>query len=304
MANVKPVLKWVGGKTQLLDTILPLFPTQLKNYHEPFLGGGSVLLGLLSKQKAGTIKITGTISASDVNANLIGLYINLQQKPEQLIAELKTLTTEFSSLTGTTVNRKPKTLAEAKSSQESYYYWTRSRFTTMTQEQRRSPLGSALLLFLNKTCFRGVYREGPHGFNVPFGHYKNPGILDEAHLHEVSQLIQGVVFSTASFAESLANVQPGDFVYLDPPYAPEAETSFVGYVADGFSLEQHQSLFNFCTSLEAKDVKFLMSNADVKLVKDAFPPATYPTKIVEARRAIHSKKPETKTKEVLISNYS
>jgi DNA adenine methylase len=297
---VKPFLKWVGGKSQIIDEVLRLFPKEIKNYHEPFVGGGSVLLALLSHKKAGTIKVKGSVYASDLNQNLIALYKNIQTHPEELVREVKQLTDEFGGIKGTEVNRKASNLEEAKTSQESYYYWIRSQFNTQTD--KTTPLTSAMMLFLNKTCFRGVYREGPHGFNVPFGNYKNPGILDEEHIHGVSALIQPVIFTVSPFTESLTKVKKGDFVYLDPPYAPENEKSFVGYTADGFNLEHHKALFTECTNIHKKKAKFLMSNADVSLVKEAFPEPIFDTKIISCRRAIHSKNPESKTNEVLIRN--
>jgi DNA adenine methylase len=299
---VKPFLKWVGGKTQILEDVLAKFPKEMLNYHEPFLGGGSVLLGLLSYKKAGCIKVSGTIYASDLNSNLIGLYKLIQSNPDGLIAEVKKLVEEFNKAKGSAVNRKASTLEEALTSPESYYFWVRSRFNALSKEERMSIAGSAMLLFMNKTCFRGVYREGPNGFNVPFGNYSNPGILDEDHIRSVSDLIKDVIFTVAPFSESLAKAQSGDFVYLDPPYAPETEKSFVGYTADGFDLEHHKQLFKICAELTTKSVKFLISNADVPLVKESFPSPMYTTTIVECRRAINSKKPESKTNEVLIRN--
>ena len=295
----KPFLKWVGGKTQIIDEVLNLFPKEMVNYHEPFLGGGSVLLALLSYKKAGIIKITGQIFASDLNTNLINLYKNIQTNPQGLITEVKTLSNEFAKATGTTVNRKAATLEEALTSPESYYFWIRGRFNSLVGPARGTPAASAMLLFMNKTCFRGVYREGPNGINVPYGNYKNPGILDEAHILSTSELIKDVIFTRASFTESLVRVLPDDFIYLDPPYAPEDTTSFVGYTSDGFNLEAHKTLFNLCGQLQTK---FLMSNASVQLVKDAFPSPKYHTKIISCRRAINSKKPEAKTNEVLIWN--
>jgi DNA adenine methylase len=298
----KPVLKWVGGKTQILDDVLSRFPKTMANYHEPFLGGGSVLFGLLSHVKFGNIRVSGHIYASDLNSNLIGFYKNIQSHPSELIVETKKLVDEFVKITGSEVNRKAVTLEEASTSQESYYFWIRSRFNSLSKEDKISLLGSAMLLFMNKTCFRGVYREGPRGFNVPFGNYKNPSILDEKHIHEVSTLIRDVVFTAAPFADSLARVTAGDFVYLDPPYAPETSTSFVSYTADGFSVDAHKELFKTCAALKDKEVQFLMSNADVSMVKDAFPSPTYTTKVIPCRRAINSKTPEAMTNEVLITN--
>lgn len=303
MSITKPFLKWVGGKTQILEEVLSLFPTQIKNYHEPFLGGGSVLLGLLSSIQSGKVTVSGKIYASDLNSNLIGLYKNIQSHPDSILSEVKKLSDEFHKIKGTDVNRKASTLQEASTSQESYYFWIRSRFNALSKEERTTPVASAMLLFMNKTCFRGVYREGPHGFNVPFGNYKNPSILDEEHIRTVSKLIKDVVFTCCSFPDSLAKVEAGDFAYLDPPYAPETNTSFVSYTSDGFNLENHALLFKLCHEIQSRGGKLLMSNAEVKLVKDAFPSPSYKTKIISCKRAIHSKEPGTKTNEVLIANY-
>jgi len=301
--SMKPVLKWVGGKTQILDTVLALFPKEINTYHEPFVGGGSVLLGLLSQRKVGHITVTGTVYASDLNSTLIGLYKSLQSQPTELLAAVRALSEPFDALKGVVVHRRPTSMEEATTSQESYYYWIRSQFNAMPPEEKQSPRGAAHFLFLNKTCFRGVYREGPHGFNVPFGHYTNPGIVDEVHLRAVSDLIQGVVFTCCGFADALGGrIHAGDFVYLDPPYAPETSKSFVGYTSDGFDEAQHRALFATAAEMRKKDVGMLMSNADVPLVRTAFPSPPFTTKIVSCRRAIHSKEPDARTNEVLITN--
>lgn len=297
---IKPFLKWVGGKTQILEEILSRFPTSMTNYHEPFLGGGSVLLGVLSKQKQGSLTITGTIHASDINATLIGLYQTLQRDPEALIHEMRHMMTAFSQCGTEAVNRKPVTEQEALGNRESYYYWIRAQFNQMSAEAKVSPRGSAAMLFLNKTCFRGVYREGPRGFNVPYGNNKNPGIMDEAHLRAISELIRPVVFHVQPFQTSLASIEPGDFAYLDPPYAPETNTSFVSYTASGFNEESHRALFERCNELRTQHVRWMMSNADVTQVREAFS-LPYHTTVLSCRRAIHSKNPDAKTNEVMIT---
>lgn len=299
---IKPFIKWVGGKTQIIDDVISLFPRTIKNYHEPFLGGGSVLLALLSHKRNGNIQVNGTIYASDLNTNLISLYQNIQTRPNDLILEVGILVEEFSGCIGTEVNRKASTAEEAITSPESYYFWIRGRFNELSDEERTTPIASAMLLFMNKTCFRGLYREGPHGFNVPFGNYKNPTIFDASHIRAVSELIQDVIFSVSSFDESLSRPEAGDFVYLDPPYAPETEKSFVGYTADGFGIDDHTRLFQKCGTMNTNNVKLLMSNADVELVKNAFPSPEYTTQIITCRRAINSKKPGRRTNEVLITN--
>lgn len=298
----KPLLKWVGGKSQILEAVLERLPAEMNNYVEPFVGGGSVLLGVLSYRKAGRLTIRGTIYASDLNPNLIGLYQTIQSNPDALVAEVEQLVaTAGAAAKGSgAVNRAPTTVAEALTSPESHYYWVRSRFNALEGAARQTPAAAAMFLFLNKTCFRGLYREGPRGFNVPYGNYKQPAILDRQHLLEVSALLQGVVFSVRPFEAALAGVGSGDAVYLDPPYAPETETSFVGYTADGFDLESHKRLFAQCAQLRVTGARFVLSNADVKLVREAFPAPPYTVMTVVARRAIHSKKPGATTTEVLI----
>lgn len=300
----KPFLKWVGGKTQIINEIIQHFPIKMNNYHEPFLGGGSVLLALLSNKVKGNITITGKIYASDLNSNLIGLYRNIQSNPVSLIAEVKKLIEEYATceIENQQINRNPKTLEEAQTSPESYYFWIRSKFNSLSKDERQTIPASAMLLFMNKTCFRGVYREGPRGFNVPFGNYKNPSIMDEEHIMRISALFKDVIFTECQFSDAFARVQTGDFIYLDPPYAPENSTSFVSYTSDGFGLNHHNTLFTLCSDLKNKKAKMLMSNADVLLVKTAFPEPLYTTKVINCRRAIHSKEPDSRTNEVLITN--
>lgn len=295
----KPVLKWVGGKTQIPETVLAEFPKEIINYHEPFLGGGSVLLGFLSQVRNGTFTVSGNIYASDLNANLISLYENIRTRPDDVISETQKLVEAFSSITGTAVNRKA-TESEASTSPESFYFWIRSKFNGLRGSARAEPSASAMLLFMNKTCFRGVYREGPNGFNVPFGNYKNPTIFDADHIHRVSDLIKDVIFTTGSYRDTLARVEPGDFVYLDPPYAPESSKSFVSYTANGFGIEEHKALFAMCHDMNDNLIDLVISNADVQLVRDSFP---WHTQVIPCKRSINSKKPGSKTNEVLISNW-
>ena len=300
-AHVKPFLKWVGGKTQIIDQLITIFPREIANYHEPFLGGGSVLFAILSDP---TIRIHSKIIASDANPNLIGLYRNVQSRVDEFIAEVGLLTAEFAECVGTEINRYPATIEEAKTSPESYYYWIRFQFNILARNgDHTSVKASAMLLFMNKTCFRGLYREGPHGINVPYGNYKNPTIADADHIRRVSQMIQPVVFICQDFREALSAVGEGDFAYLDPPYAPECGTSFVSYTANGFDKKDHDALFAICDGLTAKNIRFVMSNADVGLVREAFIDETkYEVRTISCRRAINSTNPEARTNEVLIRN--
>lgn len=292
---MKPFLKWVGGKTQIIDDIVSKFPSEMENYHEIFLGGGSVLLALLEKQKEGSVSIRNSVRAYDINRDLINVYRNVQSRKEELYSKIEEYMLEFKGCEGAHVNRKPSTVEEAMTSKESFYYWMRQLYNTMDKDSIDC---SALFMILNKLCFRGLYRVGPNGFNVPYGHYKTtPTIISRDHLDSVSDLIKDVTFESKDFTESLALVSCNDFVYLDPPYAPEKATSFDTYTADGFGIGKHEALFDLVRNIGAR---FVMSNADVKIVTEAF--SGYSIEKIMCRRAINSKKPQSTTTEVIISN--
>jgi len=299
----KPIIKWVGGKTQIIDKIIGEFPTDINNYREIFLGGGSVLLAVLTYIKEGIIKVNGVIYAYDLNKTLINMYKNIQSNHIELFNELQKLINEYNNCGEGEINRKPKTLVEAKETQENYYYWCREIYNKLTSEQKNKPIGSAYFIFLNKTCFRGLFRTGPNGFNVPFGNYKNPEIINLEHLKCISELIKDVIFECSDFSISLAEINDVDFVYLDPPYAPETETSFVNYTDKGFTLDNHNSLFTRLNELNKESKKFMLSNADVPLVRDNFKEKKYNIQSITCKRSINSKKPDSKTQEVIIKNY-
>jgi DNA adenine methylase len=299
----KPILKWVGGKTQILDKLIVEFPTEINNYREIFLGGGSVLLTLLSYVKNGIIKIHGNIYAYDLNEPLIYIYKNIQTNHTKLYTEIQYLITEFNSCGEGDINRAPKNIDEAKIAKENYYYWIRTEYNKLNLTDKKSPKGSAMFIFLNKTCFRGVFRVGPKGFNVPYGHYNNPEIINQEHLNEIHQLIQNVIFECSDFNTSLNNVEPNDYIYLDPPYAPETDTSFVGYTENGFNIDNHNNLFKLIHKLTETNKKMMLSNADVSLVRDNFTSEKYNITSILCKRAINSKNPEAKAKEVIIKNY-
>jgi DNA adenine methylase len=287
----KPILKWVGGKTQLLEKIIPHFPNQIDTYREPFVGGGSVLFELLEKVQNGEISVNGVI-ASDSNETLIGVYKNIQNNHNELFNEINKIITKFNEINGNIKSRKPHLQTEAETSKESYYYFIRNQFNFISD--RQSIDVSAMFIFLNKTCFRGLYREGPNGFNVPYGHYNNPEIINEKHLEEIHELIQGVTFEVCDFTEALDKASYGDFVYLDPPYAPINKESFVNYNAGGFN--KHQILFN---RLNSAKYKYLLSNADVPFVREN---TNGICEIVPAKRSINSKNPGSIVNELLIYN--
>jgi len=272
---MKPFLKWVGGKTQILPHVMSSFPSHIHTYHEIFLGGGSVLFALLES----SINVQ-FIKAYDYNNVLIHVYRNIQSDPRAFWEQMRPCIDAYT----VSLNK------------EAHYYACRNKYNEMSVIDKCSQVGSALFVMLNKTCFRGLYREGPNGFNVPFGHNKNPSIASWQHILNVSTLIQKVTFIQADFVDSINDVSDGDFVYLDPPYVPENKTSFVGYNRSVFDENTHITLFNLCKS---NRFSFLMSNSNVPLVTTAF--TNYNTTIIEAKRLINCNKPNAKTLEVLIS---
>jgi DNA adenine methylase len=282
---MKPFLKWVGGKTQILDSVLGNFPDKIHDYHEIFVGGGSVLFSVLDR-----CNVNGKLYAYDLNKTLIQVYKDVQSRPMELHTEIMKLFNVYDGLIGTDINRKPSNENEAMTSKESYYYWIRHLYNTGVGDR------SAMFIFLNKTCFRGVFREGPNGFNVPYGHYKStPQFLTVDEFKNISTKLQRVEFKHCDFRDAIARVKSDDFMYLDPPYAPETKTSFVGYTKDGFGLEDHETLFKM---IKTSGAQFVMSNAGVDLVRNAF--CDYKIHDVKARRAINSKNPDATTTEVLV----
>lgn len=300
---IKPLLKWVGGKTQIIDKIINEFPKEINNYHEIFLGGGSVLLALLSYQKANKIKINNNIYVYDINEVLIYLYKNIQTNHIELYNQLQEIIKEYNECKEEEINRKPKDINEAKKNKENYYYWIRDKYNKLNNEEKKSIYGSALFIFLNKTCFRGIFRISSNGFNVPYGNYKNPEIINKEHLNKINELIKEVIFECQDYRKSLENIKKDDFIYLDPPYIKENDKSFVGYTENGFNIENHEILFKIIHELTEKNIKIMLSNSDVKIIEDRFKENKYNIERIICKRTINSKNPESKTKEVLIKNY-
>lgn len=290
----KPLIKWIGGKTQIINTIINKFPKNINNYHEVFLGGGSVLLALLTYKKNNIIHIDNKIYAYDINSSLINFYVQIQKNPILVYDVIISLKTEFNSCICDIVNRTPNDINEAKTSKESYYYWIRSQYNKLTIKNTIEE--ASMFIFLNKTCFRGMFRESKNGFNVPYGHYKNPDIINIKHLLIIHNLIIDVEFINSEFEESFNNINENDFVYLDPPYVPENINSFVGYSKDGFTSDKHTKLFKLTNKLN----NFLMSNSNTELINSYFLKNKYNIEIIKCKRRINSKKPQSTSNEVLI----
>lgn len=280
----KPFLKWVGGKGQLIDQILHLIPKQINRYYEPFIGGGAILFALLNEVEQGkrTIK---HFQLSDKNATLISLYKRVKTDPETLITHLDKFSKQYS-----------RNDMEGK---KKMYYRLRDRFNKASP----SPMRDALFLFLNKTGFRGLHRVGPRGFNVSFGHYTNPGICEPERIRAVSRLLRKyrVKIIHASFDKAVKTAIRGDFVYLDPPYYPVKEGSFTMYHSNGFYDKNHDLLYETCLSLNRKHVGWLMSNSDVKPIRQQY--KQFRKKKITAKRKIDRNNPDSVAGELLIFNY-
>ena len=291
----KPLLKWSGSKTQSADKILSNFPSEIDNYHELFLGGGSILLGLLKKIKQNKIKINCSINAYDINETLIYMFKNIQRTSHQLLLVINKIVKIYRDLSGTVINRNPRKLSEALTSKESYFYWIRSRFNKLSQEKKNTILGSSYFIFLNKTGSCGGYRVTSNGYNVPFGKYANPFIINDKHIKIVAKLIKNVNFYHLSFEKAFDKISTTDFMYLDPPCAPRNKKCIVASMTNGFSYEQHKLLFAKC-----KKFKFLMSNSDVSIVNKKFKDKKFTIESFAPRK---TKSKFNSVNEVLIKSY-
>ncbi|MEX0656576.1 MAG: DNA adenine methylase [Nitrosopumilaceae archaeon] len=273
----KPFVKWAGGKRQLISSLERHLPKKFNTYFEPFLGGGALLFHLLNQSPNLRCGI------SDLNSDLILAYITIRDKVEQLIESLE--------------KHSGKYFAE----QREYYYSVRESAPKNQIEK------VSRLLFLNKTCFNGLYRVNSRGeFNVPLGRYTNPSIVNKENLISVSKILQSknIAIRCQDFASVLDEAKKDDFVYFDPPYQPVSKTAnFTSYTKCEFTYNDLERLADLCQKLDKKDCKVLLSNSNTKEVKSLF---LSHWKIVEitANRAINSNsKKRTGHSELLIKNY-
>ena len=323
-AHPTPLLKWVGGKSKILDKIVEKVPDEVQNYREPFVGGGSVLLALLTEKMNGRVTVRGEIIASDINSELIRFYTSLQKEPRELFSEIESLMTQYESLAQNKEpphagDTKPKTrrqtqeaaTRESANSQEEFYYWARRAYNTSAEELRKTDktvgfcqvnaFQAALFYFLNHACFRGIYRENRQNqFNVPFGNYPRLSCPTFEMFESRARLLECVVFKHMSYQEALSDVREEDFVYLDPPYVPIKGDSFVQYVGESFI--DHAAFFECCHDLRKRGVAFLMSNSAAPLVLSQFGPDCYEIAQFSCRRAVHSKNPASSADEMLVFN--
>jgi len=294
-------VKWAGGKAKLLNRIFDNVPTNICDYHEPFLGGGSVMFELLRRVNCGNINMSGEIYASDINEPLIYCYINIKQEPDLIYLELNILYDEYSKCITLKNAQKSKYIDydDFLNSKENYYYYIRNRYNQLTDYTTIA--ASALFIFLNKTCFRGLHRVGPNGFNVPFGNYTDISQLTKDNIYELHKNIKYVNFKHQDFESALSDIKSGDFVYLDPPYVELQKTSFVSYNRGGY--DKHKILFDICNIFNQKNIRYILSNSDTEYVKQAFDAPGITIQQVKTTHTINSKNPGNAVGELLIRNF-
>ncbi len=294
-STVKPFLKWAGGKSQILSEIREKYPVGLgetiTKYAEPFVGGGAVLFDVLSKYKLAKVYI------SDINRELIHTYIIIRDRIDNLLKLLGTFETQY--------------LAASDSKRSAIYYENRNRFNALKVKESDSVELAALFIFLNRTCFNGLYRvNSKGGFNVPMGSYKKPTICDEGNLSAVSERLQNVDIVCGDYKESREFIDKNTFVYFDPPYRPLSETaSFTAYAQGGFDDKKQKELARFIKELSRKGAYVVASNSDPKNTNesDNFFDELYKSLSIariSASRAINSVgEKRGHVSELLISNY-
>jgi len=294
-ATVKPFLKWAGGKAQILESIRSKYPVQLgksiTKYAEPFIGGGAVLFDILSNYDISEVYI------SDINRELIHTYITVRDELEELISQLKILENSY--------------LQDDEERRKELFYSHRRRFNDLILEKCVSVELSALFIFLNKTCFNGLYRVNSKGeFNVPQGSYKNPCICDEQNISSVSKALKSVKIRCCDYKKSKSFIDGNTFAYFDPPYRPlSTSSSFTAYTQDGFSDKEQIKLARFINMLSDRGTYIVASNSDPTNTneEDTFFDMLYEKHEIiriSAARAINSAGDQrSKINELLIATY-
>ncbi len=291
---LKPFVKWVGGKSQLIDELEKMLPNDgekiLTKYCEPMVGGGALFFNILSKCNFEQLYI------SDINAELINAYQVIKNNVDSLIEQLREMQLLF--------------LPMDENGRKLYYYSIRDKFNSTQLCDITATEKAAYFIFLNKTCFNGLYRVNRKGqFNVPMGAYKNPMICDEENLCNINKVLQSVTIVCGDYSLSRQFIDKDTFVYLDPPYRPLSETSaFTSYNSDTFDDNEQIRLAKFIDEINASGAKIVLSNSDPKNVnpEDTFFDELYKAyqiKRVSAPRMINSKaEARGKINELLICN--
>lgn len=258
-ALISPIVKWVGGKRQLLDEIMPFIPDKYTTYVEPFVGGGALFFEIQPKKAI----------INDYNEELINMYQIVRDYPDELIDILK---------------------EHEDSNSEDYFYTIRSLDRNSEYTHLGDVKRAARIIYLNKTCYNGLYRVNAAGqFNTPYGKYKNPCIVNATVIKAMSSYLNNKEISIrqGDYRDVLKNVHKGAFVYLDPPYMPiSSSASFTGYTENGFSYKEQVELKKACDKLRDRGIIFVQSNSDCPEIRELY--SGYDIVTVQAKRAINS----------------
>ena len=271
---MKPIIKWVGGKTQCLSYIKEMLPENFNNYYEPFFGGGALLLNIEPSSAV----------VNDINPELINMYRQVRDQVGVVLRKLDALDIRH----------------EIADDAKEVYYQIRDEFNSNLLSN--TPDQAARFIYLNKHCFNGLYRVNKKGqFNVPFNGRLTGVSCDRDNLIEVSKMLQHVSFSNTDFADAVKTAHADDFVFFDSPYAPLNPTSFVDYTKEGFSYEDHVRLADLFKELTTKGVKCMLTNHDTPLIRELY--KDFNIRVVDVRRSINRNGSDRKGKEVIITNY-
>lgn len=271
--QVQPFLKWAGGKRQLLPEIRKYIPTKINTYYEPFIGAGAVLFDIQPEKAV----------INDINIELVNVYQVIKDNAVELIEDLK-----------------------KHENDHEYFYEIRNLDRTPSYLELSPIERASRIIYLNKTCFNGLFRVNSKGqFNVPFGKYKNPQIVNEHVIRAVHSYLSknDVQILNTDFEKVVEGSKEGDFIYLDPPYDPVSSTSsFTSYSLDGFNREDQQRLKNLFVELDKRGCNVLLSNSATDFIKELY--RDYHIEIVSASRHINAKASgRGKIDEVLVMNY-
>ena len=272
---LSPVVKWVGGKRQLLDDIIPLVPDHFSTYVEPFVGGGALLFELQPKKAI----------VNDLNHELINLYNVIKNNPKELLLLLE---------------------EHELNNSEEYFYQIRALDRSESYNEMSNIEKAARIIYLNKKCYNGLFRVNQSGqFNSPYGKYKNPNIVNKPVVLAMANYFQNnnITLLNGDYKMALKNLRKGAFVYFDPPYMPiSSSSSFTGYTENGFDKKQQIELKEECDKLNSRGIKFLLSNSDHPFIRDLY--KDYEIITVKAKRSINSNSSKRgEINEVLVRNY-
>ena len=272
---MSPVLKWAGGKSQLLPSIRKMMPKAYGRYYEPFIGGAAVLLSIIPEKAV----------INDINKQLVNLYQQLKDAANRVIEQIQ--------------------LLDSVDCDKEYYYSVRDKYNHKIANNELDSECAALMIWINKHCFNGLYRVNSKGlFNVPYNNKVKGKSIDESNIIAISDYFRrtDIVIQCSDFEEVCHNVESGDFVYFDSPYVPESETAdFTAYAKGGFSLENHERLSRLFKTLDKRGAKLMLSNNDVELVHKLYD--GYHITSLDVKRMINSDASKRTGKEVIITNY-